>query len=210
METLDQQSTHQELTVGAIVSGAFSIGLKNAASLIGASILWLLTIWIPYINVGTTIALVTIPAKLSHGKVISPFEIFNSKYRKPMGDFFILAGLMNIAITIALLFMVIPGFVLALSWSLAPMLLVNQGLTPTQALTTSNQRTYGHKWTIFFGTFVLGLIIFVIEAILGYITTYVSQGLGSILLFIFLVVTIPIFLGAQAVIYRQLGGEKYD
>lgn len=45
--------------------------------MLGATVLWLLTIWIPYLNVGTTIAMATIPIELSKGKVISPLFIFD-------------------------------------------------------------------------------------------------------------------------------------
>ena len=40
---------------------ALEIGVKNAPSIIGCVVLWLLTIWVPYINVGTTIAINMLP-----------------------------------------------------------------------------------------------------------------------------------------------------
>ena len=72
--------------------------------MLGATVLWLLTIWIPYLNVGTTIAMNTIPIELSKGKVISPLFIFDGKYRKYMGEYFTLIGLMYLAIIPALFF----------------------------------------------------------------------------------------------------------
>ena len=47
-KTLDFAQTLQD---------AFVLGVKNAPSLLAALLLWLVTLWIPYINVGTTIAL---------------------------------------------------------------------------------------------------------------------------------------------------------
>ncbi len=63
-----------------------------------AVILWELTIGIPYLNVGTTIGLVGLCARMGRGDAISPTQIFSAEYRKPVGDFllvgaFILTGM---------------------------------------------------------------------------------------------------------------------
>lgn len=62
----------RKITVMGVIQEGIGVGLKNSLSLLGAIVLWILTIWIPYINVGTTIAIYTIPVALSKGKVISP------------------------------------------------------------------------------------------------------------------------------------------
>lgn len=59
---------------------AFAIGMKNLVPIVLSVLLWLVTVWIPYVNVGTTIALATLPVKLSKGEMISPMFIFESKY----------------------------------------------------------------------------------------------------------------------------------
>lgn len=82
--------THKKITVTGVLSEGIGLGIKNAVSMLGATVLWLLTIWIPYLNVGTTIAMNTIPIELSKGKVISPLFIFDGKYRKYMGEYFTL------------------------------------------------------------------------------------------------------------------------
>ena len=73
--------TQKKITVTGVLSEGIGLGIKNAVSMLGATVLWLLTIWIPYLNVGTTIAMATIPIELSKGKVISPLFIFDGKYR---------------------------------------------------------------------------------------------------------------------------------
>ena len=60
----------RKITVMGVIQEGIGVGLKNSLSLLGAIVLWILTIWIPYINVGTTIAIYTIPVALSKGKVI--------------------------------------------------------------------------------------------------------------------------------------------
>lgn len=64
----------RKITVAGVISEGIGLGIKNAISMLGATILWLLTIWIPYLNVGTTIAMTTIPIELSKGRVISPYS----------------------------------------------------------------------------------------------------------------------------------------
>ena len=78
---------NKKLDFKELLTNTITIGLKNFPSLIGCVVLWILTIWIPYVNVGTTIAIFTLPAALSKGKIISPLEIFNKKYFKFMGEY---------------------------------------------------------------------------------------------------------------------------
>lgn len=77
---------------------AFAIGMKNLVPIVLSVLLWLVTVWIPYVNVGTTIALATLPVKLSKGEMISPMFIFESKYRHCMGEYFILQAVITSAI----------------------------------------------------------------------------------------------------------------
>ena len=111
--------TQKKISVMGVLTEGISLGMKNAVSLLVATVLWIVTIWIPYLNVGTTIAMTTIPIELSKGKVISPVFIFDSKYRKYMGEYFTLIGLMAMAVIPALFFMIVPAIVICIGWSLA-------------------------------------------------------------------------------------------
>ena len=77
----------KKLDFGSVLSQGFLVGMKNLPSLLGAIVLWLLTIWIPYVNVGTTIAIMTIPIKFSKGEIFSPLCIFEKQYYRYMGEF---------------------------------------------------------------------------------------------------------------------------
>ena len=70
----------------------------------------------------------TIPIELSKGRVISPLFIFDGKYRKFMGEYFTLIGLMYLAIIPALFFMIVPGIIISIGWSLAIYILLDKGL----------------------------------------------------------------------------------
>ncbi len=180
--------------------------MKNAASIDGAVILWILTIWIPYINVGTTIALCAIPVELSKGNVISPTFIFNARYRQFMGEYFSLLGLMMLAIWPAILFFIVPGIVIAIGWSLAIYLLIDKQISPTQAMIQSNKATNGYKWTIFGVQFVLMAAFYIVMYICGVI--FNNLPAVNMLLMIILVVALQVIsLGCSTVIYRNLTND---
>lgn len=193
-----------QLSVGDIISNGISIGLKNLAAVFVNGLLWILTIWIPYLNVGTTIGMVTLVAKMGRDEGLSMTEIFNPEYRKYMGEFFLLVGFMTMGIYAALIFMIVPAYVLYFAWMLAPLLLVDKGLDPIAAIKKSNQLTYGKKWTIFFGTLVLTIIVYAAVAILFYIGQAISPILGLLLVLIAIAAAGPILMGGQAYIYKNL------
>ena len=131
----------KKLDFAETLKDSIEIGVKNAPSIVVAVILWLVTIWIPYINIGTTIAIKLLPVELAKGNVINPLSIFDSKYRRYMGEFLITWGLMLIPIYIATLFLVVPGIVLSLSWTLSFYFLLDKGIT---RLKPSRRRTTRH------------------------------------------------------------------
>ena len=55
---------------------------EKCPSIIAAVALWLITIWIPYLNIGTTIAITLLPTQLAKGEIINPLGIFDAKYRR--------------------------------------------------------------------------------------------------------------------------------
>lgn len=198
------ETVNRELSVQGIITEGVKLGLKNFFSLIGAYILWILTIWIPYINVGTTIGLISIVLSMSKGKVISPTEIFDSRYRRYMGEFFLLMSFVYIGVIFGLLFVVIPGIVIGLAWGQAIYLLLDKGIGPMEALKMSNKITYGKKWTIFFGILVLTIILLIFDAILTFVGAQISEALGAILGIVSTLIMLPVILGGYAHIYRVL------
>ncbi len=192
----------KKLTIEGILKDGVAIGLKNFLSILGAIVLWVLTIWIPYINVGTTIAISTLPMGLSSGKVMSPLEIFDSKYRMFMGEYFVTTGLKLIAIIPAALFLYVPAIILSLAWSQALYLVIGHGKNPSEALSESNKLTDGYKWTMFLGLFILIIAFYIVF----YLFTLITPILGIILMLLFF----PILLGAQTHIYKKLVLETYN
>ncbi len=194
----------RKLEVGAIVGNAVKIGIRNVIPLVANTALWLVTVWIPYLNVGTTIGLfVGVIAKMSKGQAISPTEVFNPEYRKYMGAYFLVSGLKLIGVQFASLLMVIPGIVLSIAWSLAPLLVVDKGEEPTAALHRSNEVTYGNKMGIFLakaavmaGAFILFLIIGAIGRQLGFI--------GALLTLVLVAAVTAAMLAVDSYVYGAL------
>ncbi len=190
----------KKLDFGEILSNAFSIGIKNLASIIGCVVLWILTIWIPYVNVGTTIAIVTLPAALSKGKILSPVQIFDKSYYKYMGEFFLATGLRGIIVGTASIFLIIPGIVMAIAYSLTALLVVDKGKGAADALRLSNKSTYGNKWMIFLWILFYGIVLlFIPMAILRWIWNPLS--------IIYLIAISSVGFGGMAYVYGQLTSD---
>lgn len=209
-EDVGQFQVSADLDVGNVMKEGFNIGMRNFGSIAVSYLLWILTIWIPYINVGTTIAIMTLPLGLASNKNMSPVEIFDSKYRRQFGEFFLLIGLILIGFVVTLQFMVVPGLIVLIAWSQAPLILIDRKLNFTECLTVSNRITYGNKFTIFWINILMLLILLV-----GYLVFFGlgALGLGEgiaisaivfIILLIYYLFWIAFSLGVQASIYKVL------
>ena len=195
----------KKLDIKEVLTEGVGIGIKNIVSLVLATILYVVTVWIPYLNVGTTIAMMSIPVELSKGNIINPLFIFDAKFRKNMGEFFILVGLQAMAMVPAFLMGIIPGIVLSYAWALAIYLFIDKDLHALDALRKSNELTYGNKWRMFFIGLILTVAISIVTGILGLIP-YV----GAILNVIIMILYYPIQLGCNAVIYKQLTNPEEE
>ena len=189
----------KKLDIQQVLTEGVGIGIKNIVSLVLATVLYVVTVWIPYLNVGTTIAICSIPVELSKGNIINPLFIFDAKYRKNMGEFFILVGLQTMAMIPAFLMGIIPGIVLSYAWALAIYLFIDKDIHALDALRKSNELTYGNKWRMFFIALILAIALSIITTIFGLI-----PKVGVVLNVIVIILYYPIQLGCNAVIYREL------
>jgi hypothetical protein len=198
----------EDLSFTRIISQGFKIGFKNLFSIIGAIILWILTLWIPYLNIGTTIGLVIgIIIEMSKGNVISPTMIFDKIYRKRMGEFFLVCSLMDLGILPGFILGLIPGIVLSTAWSFAPILVLDKEIDPSKAIAESNRLTYGKKWNIFGVRFFLFVLLILITFIVLKIFFKTTSPIAGVTLFIYIIVVIAIIIsgiGAEAYIYKEL------
>lgn len=225
-----EQETIEGLTVMGILTEGIKLGLSRFMTIFGSIVLWLLTIWIPYLNVGTTIAICTMPIALADNKKLAkPTYIFAEKYRKYMGDFFTLLGLLYLTLIPAYIFGIIPAIIIGLGWSMAFYILFDKHITPSDALLESTEKTYGHKMTIFLSFLIYNVLFAVLWGIIYGVVTFIGVLIGSIvgtdssaatvvglLIGITIVILAILFfavyqvgvIGCQAVIYRKLCKEK--
>ena len=188
----------KKLDFAETLKDSIAIGVKNAPSVVVAVALWLVTIWIPYINIGTTIAISLLPVELAKGSVINPLGIFDSKYRRYMGEYLITAGLMVIPIYIAFVFMIVPGIVLFY-------FLLGKGKKPMQAIKASNDATYGSKWTMFLVTLVFGIMVGIVFGILYAICLAINVGFITFLvMFVLIVLAASVRMAIDASFWKQL------
>ncbi|WP_417015729.1 hypothetical protein [Alistipes sp.] len=195
----------KKLDFSTTLKDAISIGLKNAPSVIAAVALWLVTLWIPYLNIGTTIAITLIPTQLAKGEIVNPMSIFDGKYRRYMGEFFITMGLMVLPILLGFFFLIAPAVVLSLAWSLAYYFLIEKGKNPIQAIKASNDATYGSKWTMFFVSLVFGIVVGIVMGIFQAICGAINVGfITFIVMFVLYVLAISIGMAVNASFWKQL------
>ena len=197
----------KKLDICATLAEGCKIGLINFFSLLAVTILYVLTIWIPYLNVGTTIAIMSLPAELAKGKVVDPLFIFESKYRRHMGEFFILYTLYSGGMAAGFLFGIIPGIVISLAWSLAFVLFVDRDLSSLDSLRESNRLTYGNKWRIFWITILFSVLLCAVIGILALLLIPDAAWLrviAGLLIAAVCVLACPLALGLDAAIYKNL------
>ena len=196
------------ITVMGVISEGIGLGIKNFVSIFVAYILFFLTCWIPYINVGTSIALVNLPITLSksNGNIISPTFIFDGQYRKYMGEFFNLMGLMAISLIPAFLFLFVPGIIISYGWSQAYYLMFDKELAPSESMMQSTKITYGYKSTLFWidiiisvvASIAIGVIIWLVGLIID------SSVVTMIVMALIISLVAVIRVGCNAVVYREL------
>ncbi len=195
----------KRLDFATTLQDAIAIGLKNAPSVIAAVALWLVTIWVPYINVGTTIAITLLPTRLAKGEIVNPLGIFDSKYRRYMGEYFITMGLMVFPILIGVLFMIVPAIVLSIAWTLSYYFLFEKGKNPIQAIKASNDATYGSKWTMFAVQLVVGIIVGIVLGIFRFLCDLIDvEFITFIVMFVLYVLAISISMAVNASYWKQL------
>ena len=162
----------EKLDIMKTIRDGVQYGLKNFFPLFLMVILYILTFWIPYLNVGTTIGFYKAIIGIGRGEIIDPVSIFDKDNFKNLGGFFLLLGLVSIGVTAAAAFMLIPAIVIGIAWSFAIYFLIDKKISPIKALGLSYDSTYGNKWRIFFVGLICGICVCIICLILGLIPKF--------------------------------------
>ena len=131
------------------------------------------------------------------------------KYRKYMGEFFSIMGLMMISLVPAFMFMVVPGIIISIGWSLAICLMIDKELNPAEAMTISTKCTYGHNWSIFGAAVLVAICWLVAFFVLSYIVGLINVAFITFLvMFALIAVLLSLNICFTGVVYRYLGGDN--
>ena len=179
-----------------------NLGIKNVANLLLMVFLYVVTIWIPYLNVGTTIGFYKNIIALSKGEDVVPLSIFSKDNYKNLGDFFLLMGLQTAGISAGAAFMLLPSIVVALAWQFAMYFFLDKGTSPLKSLSLSYNVTLGEKWTLFFVYLATGVAICLVVGLLAAI-----PKVGGVLAFLACLACVAIFIGIEATLYKYFSGK---
>ena len=210
MASNSSYSSGETLSFSQTMSEGFSLGLKNSLSMVGAVILWILTIWIPYINIGTTIAISTLPMLYARKEAFNPAYIFDSSFRRIMGNYLLLSVFRYFIVFVSSIFMVIPSIVMTLTYMLSDFYLVEEGQDPIKAMPSSARATYGSKWTIFGIILVYAICYNLVALIFIGLTVAAAKGGAALAIvvglisFVAMIAMGSVAFGIVGSIWRQL------
>lgn len=189
---------------------SFSIGYSNVWNCGVTAFLWLITCWIPYLNIGTYYGLIAMMNAWAKGETFKPTDIFDSKYRRMMPELLLTSTFRGFLFAIGIL-AVIPAVVMLISTMFSTLIVIDRGHSPVDAIRESNRITYGSKWTIFGTMFVILLIMGLVSGILAGIFALVGLA-GPVEMAVAIVLEIlvcvfailPVYCGLGASMWRQL------
>ena len=159
--------TTEKLDIMKTIREGVSYGIRNFFPLFLMVILYFLTFWIPYLNVGTSIGLYKAVISIGRGETVDPLSIFNKDNFKNLGNLFLLMGFISIGTLAAAAFLFLPAIVISIAWGFAIYFLIDKHVSPLKALLLSYDSTFGNKWRIFFVEFLTALAIGLVCGLLG-------------------------------------------
>ena len=173
----------EKLDIMQTIKEGIQYGLKNFFPLLLMVILYVVTVWIPYLNVGTSIGLYKAVIKIGRGETIDPTAIFAKENFQNLSGFFLLLGLLYIGTVVAMFFMIIPGIVMGIAWGFCVYFFLDKKVSPLKSLQLSYDSTYGNKWRIFFVELLCCILICIVCGILAAIPKVgtILAGVGTIL-----------------------------
>lgn len=201
----------KDISVGEAFSGTFKLIWQNIGWLFVTGLLYVITSWIPYVNIGTTIAMLNLPSELAQGKKFSPTFIFEAKFRKYIGEYIILFGTLFLTLLVSLPFGFVPILILGYGWSFAPLLLIDKGFNVSEAFTNSTNLTYGYKMKMFCTELLIKMIMsiaFVFVLMIGSSLIDKFEALGcliaAMILATWLVLCIILTPSQIAIFYKKI------
>ena len=187
--------TTEKLDIMKTIREGVSYGIRNFFPLFLMVILYFLTFWIPYLNVGTSIGLYKAVISIGRGETVDPLSIFNKDNFKNLGNLFLLMGFISIGTLAAAAFLFLPAIVISIAWGFAIYFLIDKHVSPLKALLLSYDSTFGNKWRIFFLNLLCAVII---GAVMGLFVAIPKVGPFIAVIFLFLAIAIVVAIDGVA------------
>lgn len=191
-----------KLNIQQTLVDGIGLGLKNIVNLLLTALLFMITFWIPYLNVGTTIGFYKVIISLSKGEPIDPTSLFSKDNFKSLGDFFLLVGLETAGVGAAAVFFLFPAMVVSLAWQFAIYFFLDRKTSPLKSLGLSYDATCGEKWRLFFVYMALAICICVVMFLLTLI-----PKVGVALCFLAMICVLPAVMGVEATLYKYFSAK---
>ncbi|HLD25870.1 MAG TPA: hypothetical protein VJC05_02410 [Candidatus Andersenbacteria bacterium] len=170
------------LTTGA---ASFVFGsIQDALS--GEPLAWIAAFVNFVVQLGLELGMMAVALRLIDHQLIAYKDLF-SRYGQ-LGNFFVASFVGGLATVAGLIVFIVPGIYIALRFSQAGYIIVDRKLKGIEALKASWQLTRGTTLQLFF----------------FFLTLIVLNTLGTLLLLIGLLVTLPVTQVATAHVYRRL------
>ena len=141
-----------------------------------------------YLQLRISIALLRIAIRFVDGQPVALDELWFAPSFRLLSRYVVGAVLFSLIVFAGSILLVIPGIIWTVKYQFFGYLIVDKGMTASDALKKSGQMTAGLKWQLF----LLGVIMWVVNF------------LGAMILGIGLVVTIPATMIAHAYVYKKL------
>ena len=192
----------EKIDIIKTIKDGCTLGFKNFWPIFLTVLLYAITCWIPYVNIGTTVGLYKAIIAIGRGEKIEPTAIFKKENYAYFSDFFLLMGLMCMGMLVAGLLFLAP--VMAIAWMFAFFFLIDKKLPALKAINLSYKATLGEKWRIFAILLLCGLAIGIVSCILGLI-----PFLGGLLVFCATLIFMAIMMAVESVMFNHFN-KKAD
>jgi len=217
----------KNIGVGDVVNETFSVYWQNLGAVLGSAIVVLVLVGFAAGLLqgigGLVLGLLAAALRLAGQALYTGFvvelvrDVRDGKRDQTVGDLFEAAApfilpligfgiLFGIAVTIGLLFLVVPGLILITFWSVGAPAIVVEQVGPIDAFGRSWRLVRGQAWPVFGALVTILLIVFVIWFVLAAIANPIGNGEAAtwIASIISTTITAPIFAIAVTVIYFEL------
>lgn len=194
------------MVVGGLLGGggflAYKLGL-NKNLLVGGGLIIgiILLIGAIYLSVWGSVALLT--AIKERAQNIGFKESF-TRSRHLIGAFFLTSLLVGLAVFGGLILLIIPGIIFALWFSQATYIVVNEGISGTEALKKSKTYVNGRIGAVLWRGFVIFLVFFLVSFIVGMVSGIFGNDLGELINSLLQVVLAPLATIYGFLLYESL------